>query len=542
MLAVAAAALIACSGLVACSGRAPSAGGAPPELVPAACPPWRAPPRLGIVDAVVDETTAQRLIEHRRQVEQERVLEELDPALVASSLRLEQSQIALGCVSLDAVVDVGRALFMRSWRRSDGWGHALVDTSGNASGNANSTGALLRRVQEGRFGGPDALSCQSCHWKGGALGAGDRVDDAWLAGDGDDVDSADARNPPALWGAGWVEIAAREISADLREQADGVQKLAGFDGAPVTRPLASKGISFGTASATPDGAGGATLDLSGVVGVDADLIVKPFGLKGTSATLREFIGASLQLHLGLQAEEVVSQAASARRVELGDGPTDDPDRDGVTREITEGQLSALALLIATTDAPPLAALDEGPYREPELFSNELDIVRSPEFTARWLDGFALFGRFGCASCHVPFVPVTGSRYRASDASAAASAVVVDLASDGARPIPDRDDEGRFLVAAFSDFKRHDLGPRLAGRHADGGVPAELWLTKRLWGVGLTSPYLHTGAAMTFDEAVAMHGGEAEDAARAFARADEDERVSLRLFLASLARAPSVRIR
>ena len=55
---------------------------------------------------------------------------------------------------------------------------------------------------------------------------------------------------------------------------------------------------------------------------------------------------------------------------------------GVTREITEGQLTALTLLIATLDAPPLAALDEGPYREPELFSNELEMVRSPELTAR----------------------------------------------------------------------------------------------------------------------------------------------------------------
>lgn len=495
----------------ACTGRSPAQGAPLSEPVPEVCTPRRAPPALGVLDSVVDDVTAQRVLSWRRDVEEERMLEELNPALVRESLRLEQSQIALGCVDLDDTVDVGRALFLRTWTRADGWGGA--DTS------------TLRRVQRGTEGGPDALSCQSCHWKGGAHGAGDRADNAYLFGDGDDVTSADARNAPALWGAGWVELAAQEISAEIQAQAEGVRQLAGYEGATVTRPLASKGISFGTATASPDG----TLDLSGVVGVDPDLVVKPFGLKGTHATLRSFVGNSLAVHLGLEAEERFGAGGSG-----GDSDSDG-DGDGVVREITEGQLTSLVALLATLDAPPLAALDEGPYREPVLFSNELEIVRSPEYTARWLDGFAMFGTFGCASCHVPFVPVEDARYRTND-------VVIDLAADGARPVPERDDEGRWLVPAFTDFKRHDMGPALAGRHDEAGVPASMWLTKRLWGVALTSPYLHNGAAITFDEAVSLHGGEAEEAARNFALADEDERVSLRLFLASLARAPSVRIR
>ena len=48
--------------------------------------------------------------------------------------------------------------------------------------------------------------------------------------------------------------------------------------------------------------------------------------------------------------------------------------------------------------------------------------------------------------------------------------------------------------------------------------------------------------MTVDEAIVMHGGEAAVAARKFALLSEAEQIDLRLFLASLARAPSVRIR
>lgn len=183
----------------------------------------------------------------------------------------------------------------------------------------------------------------------------------------------------------------------------------------------------------------------------------------------------------------------------------------------------------------------GPYREAVLFSNELEIVRSPEFTSRWIAGFSTFGRVGCASCHIPFVRVNDPRYR-TRAPVSGSEVVVDLAVDGARPVPERDDEGRYLIPAFTDFKRHDMGPALAGRVNEDGVPASAWMTRRLWGLALTSPYLHTGAAMTFDEAVSAHGGEAEQAARSWSLLDEDERVSVRLFLSSLARAPSIRIR
>ena len=510
--------------VVGCSGRR-SEGTAPVFVdagVSAVCEGYRAPPRLGVVDAVVDEESAARALSFRAARVQERIRAEVDPEAVRATLRIEEEHLAAHCLDLDGIVDVGRGLFERTFTRAEGQGNALGGTP-----------SPLRRVQQGRFGGPDALSCVSCHWKGGAAGGGDRADNAYLFGDGDDVDRADVRNPPALWGAGWVELAAAELSADLGVQKADLVRRARSLGQAQSGLLVSKGISFGTLTAQPDGA------VAGAVGVDADLIVKPFGLKGTRRTLREFVGASLHLHLGMQAEEVVR--AQNPTVDLGDGGGDDPDGDGVTREITSAQLTALVLYLATLDAPPLRALEEAPDREAVLFSNELSFVRSPEFTLRFAQGFALFGRVGCAVCHVPFVRVDRSRYQ-TQSELGGAAVVVDLAADGARPTPARDGAGRFLLPVFSDFRRHDLGEALAGLYPEDGVPAGTWLTRRLWGSALTTPWLRTGSAMTVDEAIVMHGGEAAVAARKFALLSEAEQIDLRLFLASLARAPSVRIR
>lgn len=481
-------------------------------------------PTLGVQDALVNVTEAQRVLMWRAQLEEQRLLEELNPDAVRAALRVEQREIEEGCLDLDGVVDVGRALFLRTFTRADGLGH----------------GGSLMRFQRGRFGGPDAVSCQSCHWKGGSAGAGDRADNAYLYGDGDDVTTSDVRNPPALWGAGWVELVAREMSADLLRAADDLIAAAESSGRRVSVDLRTKGIGFGTLHADVGANGAVALDTRDVEGVDPDLIVKPFGWKGTFATLREIIGASLQLHLGLQADEVI-RAPAQHGVDVGDGPPDDPDGDGVVDEVTEGQVTALVLYLATLDAPPFEAPEQGAYREPVLYSKNLEFVRSPEYTARWVEGFRLFRSIGCASCHVPYLPLFDTRMR-TQAPGAARAIVVDLATEGAAPVPPADESGHRLVAAFSDFRRHDLGPGLRSRHEDRGVGSQLWLTRPLWGLSQTSPYLHTGSAVTFDYAIARHGGEAAASAAAYRGLGDDEMESVRFFLGALARAPALRVR
>ena len=112
----------------------------------------------------------------------------------------------------------------------------------------------------------------------------------------------------------------------------------------------------------------------------------------------------------------------------------------------------------------------------------------------------------------------------------------------AEPRPAQNDEGLYVVPVFSDFKRHNMGEVLASNTVEHGVAREEYLTRRLWGVANTRPFLHDGSAVLFDEAIAMHGGEAAPIAEAFLNLSEADKASLRIFLLSLRRAPTIRIR
>jgi CxxC motif-containing protein (DUF1111 family) len=95
------------------------------------------------------------------------------------------------------------------------------------------------------------------------------------------------------------------------------------------------------------------------------------------------------------------------------------------------------------------------------------------------------------------------------------------------------------VHLFSDLKRHDMGDALATPAAQGTIPASVFLTRPLWGLAETAPYLHDGRAPTIDDAIRMHGGEAAAARDKYLALDDDGRASVRVYLASLSRAPKL---
>lgn len=497
-----------------------------PDAAPEPCPPWTPPPGLGgVAHGIVDEVEARRWLAFRAAREQERLREALDPAGVAARYRVEQADIERGCVDTPALVDLGRGLFMRRFTLAEGFGNALAGVDGTDAGDRPPPN--LRRLQKGHFGGPDAARCTDCHWKGGFAGGGDRVDNSFLYGDGVDLETHDPRNPPALWGAGWTERIAVEMSEELAAIAADARARAAAGGAPVEVALTAKGVFFGRVVAHPDG----RLDTARIEGVDPDLVVKPFGWKGVFATLRDFVAHSLHIHFNLQAESLV---AAPGELNLGEGPDAlDPDADGVTREITDGQLTALVAFLATLDAPRMEVPVEGGFADP--FAPELPaIIDAPEFALRWAEGAEAFADLGCAGCHVPLMTVR-------DPALDIGGVTIDLAVEGALPRPGFDGEV-YVVPVFSDFKRHDMGPLLAARHPERAVAPERWMTRRLWAVGQTGPYLHDGSAATVDEAIARHGGEAAFAAAAWLEAPESVRSGVRVFLSALRRAPSIRIR
>lgn len=426
-----------------------------------------------------------------------RFLDAVQPGHLFDATRVDEADIEAGRWTPGDLFAVGGQLFNYTFTRENGFGGK--DRPGMA------------RFHQGRRGGPDAPRCASCHWRGGPQGGGDAADAAYLDGDGDAQSSALGRNPIALLGEGFVEIAAAEISADLASIRAALVASAQQQGAPVKGALITRGIDFGVLTAKPDG----TVDTSAVVGVDADLVIKPFGWKGNFTTLRDAVEDALLIHHGMESDYLVAHAGKDR---VGPFGGDDPDGDGVVHEITEGQVTALTLFLAMGETPAIITPSD---------SNSV---------LAWADGQTRFQAIGCADCHVPSIPIRSTTFVLPSRGGGAS-VSVDLASDAAEPrITASAEDGKVRVSLFSDLKRHDLGPDLAEPRADRGVPGELFMTRPLWGVARSGPYMHDGRAPTLDDAIFAHGGEAQKARDAYQALDDVRRGTVRVYLTSLTRA------
>ncbi len=74
-------------------------------------------------------------------------------------------------------------------------------------------------------------------------------------------------------------------------------------------------------------------------------------------------------------------------------------------------------------------------------------------------------------------------------------------------------------------------------------PSSRRLSKSIWGCRASGPYLHDGRAETFEEAIAMHGGEAEKTSVRFFGLSATQRQQMLAFLKSLtAPRPQFRLR
>jgi cytochrome c peroxidase len=464
---------------------------------------------------------------------------------------IDQGRIDAGQVPLAELFRAGQALFDARFNRLDGVGRP------------GSTGAGLPRGPSQpaftRLSGPDANSCFGCHNQPRSGGGGEFTVNVFvLAQERDPIvrtlDERDSneRNTLGMFGAGAIEMLAREMSAELIATRDAARAEAMKRGRDVRRPLEAKGISFGTLLAHPDG----LVDPRGIDGVDWDLIVKPFHQKGAVVSLREFTVTALNHHHGMQAAE-----------RFGAGV--DADRDGVVDELTPGDVTALTLYQAALPIPGRL------------------LPRDPARRAAAERGERLFEQAQCTRCHVPSLildrPVFSEpnpynppgNLRPADVG---RPVRFDLTREGPGPRLERLPDGRARVWAFTDLKRHDVSDgdyphfaneRLAQGTLIGSAPASdfteppqprpvrEFLTRKLWDAGNSDPYGHRGDLTMLTEAIHFHGGEARDARDAFFALGDDDRAAVIEFLKSLqvlpdgaarvtqepeAAAPSVRAR
>ena len=151
-----------------------------------------------------------------------------------------------------------------------------------------------------------------------------------------------------------------------------------------------------------------------------------------------------------------------------------------------------------------------------------------------------FGQIGCATCHVPSMtlnartfsePSQNANFRdvtfpagqnAADRGVTArNPVRFDITRDQpdnrvVLPNTNGDLLGSFrrsgdgaVVNMFSDLKRHRMGNDLAEQIDEVGTGADTFITRGLWGIGSTAPYLHDGRATTLTEAILYHTGASE---------------------------------
>ncbi len=426
-----------------------------------------------------------------------------------------------------------------------------------------------RPIHDGERGGLDASSCRSCHFAGGPDGAGSSSQRAFLRGDGVHVSSAAVRDAPHVMGLGYVALVAAEMTAELAAHRARTAQIAAAlarDAAPITIPLVVQDgdVSFGVLVARPTPSGG-VVDDDGVQGVSKDLVVRPFGHKGRHADLVALADEALAVHHGLQSSAYLRRHRDDAARILGDGPAVDPDEDGEPRVTTAEPGAELGGAHAVLLASYLAMLGVPVVAPPD----------TPDLLVRFARGRAVFGAVGCTQCHVERLWWKDPVLRVAAADGSGLQGSIDLDEHGREPRATRVDYGPRDVARgvpvylFSDLKRHDLGPALAdpvdeplprppgapsdndptgtdgsddgagGAAADDDAPAPVpgavWLTRPLWGVADTAPYLHDGRAPTLHDAISLHGGEAQAARDAYLALNDDDRAALRAFLASLTR-------
>lgn len=450
-------------------------------------------------------------------------------------------------VPLQELLAHGQKLFSAVWTDQEGGGRPF--TKGNGNPLADHANPLIFPRNFNRVSAPDANSCAGCHNLPVAGGGGDIVTNVFVlgqrfdfatfngsdllptagtvdeAGNVTDLQSiADSRATPGMFGSGFVEMLARQMTADLQAIRDATPP--GGSSALVT-----KGISFGRIARSPDG----RWDVSQVEGLVApslqtsgpghppSLVIRPFHQGSNVVSIRQFTNNAFNHHHGIQPTERFG--------------FDDPDGDGVESEMTRADVTAATLFQAVMAVPGRV------------------IPNDPRIEAAVLLGERRFRQIHCTACHVPSLPLEDQGWIFTEPNpynppgnlrvGEAPTFAVDLT--GRRlPAPRlRPSGGVVHVPAFTDLKVHDIcdGPNDPNREPlDMNQPAgstgflagnERFLTRKLWGVASEPPFFHHGQFTTLRQAVLAHGGEAQAIRAAFLDLPPHEQDSIIEFLKTL---------
>jgi hypothetical protein len=454
-------------------------------------------------------------------------------------------------LTIAKLIAFGEKLFTAKWTSQEGQGRP--NTKGTAAGPrlSDPSEPLTFPRNFNRVSGPDSNSCSGCHNEPFVGGGGDRATEVFVLGQRFDFATFDHTDPIPTKGAmdergefvtlqtianerktigmngsGFIEMLARQMTSDLRATRDSISPGA-------SKALVSKGVSFGVLKRAMSG----TWDTSGVEGLPApslassdaahppSLIIMPFHQAGAAISLRQFTNNAFPHHHGMQPEE---------RFGIGI----DQDGDGFVNELTRADITAVTIYQATLPVPGRAIPDD------------------PEVHEAVHRGEQLFSQIGCADCHTPKLPLADNGWIYTEPNpfnppgnlrvGDAPSLAVDLTSDelpGPRLKPDS--RGIAWVPAYTDLKLHDITTGPSDPNAEPldqnqppGTPKFFagntkFITRKLWGVGNSGPYMHHGKFTTMREAILAHSGEALASRESFEALSEQDRDCVIEFLKSL---------
>jgi len=454
-------------------------------------------------------------------------------------------------IHLRKLIAHGQKLFNAVWTDQEGGGRPLTKGTGNPLSDLTDPLRFPRNFN--RVSAPDANSCAGCHNQphGIAGGGGDFVANVFVLGQRFDfatfdlmnllptksaVDErsqkvtlqniANSRATLGMFGSGYIEMLARQVTADLQAIRNTIQP--GY-----SAPLTSKGISFGTLGRRDDG----TWDTSRIEGLPAtslgstsatnppSLVIRPFHQAGRVVSIREFSNNAFNHHHGIQSTERF-------------GINSDPDGDGFVNEMTRADVTAVSVFQATMAVPGRV------------------IANDPAIEAAVLNGERRFAGIGCAQCHVPSLPLDNRGWFYSEPNpynpptnlrpGEAPTLTVNLNAE-TLPAPrlKADRSGVVHVPAFTDLKLHDI---TAGPGDPNVEPLDMqqpagsmgffegnskFITKKLWGCANESPFFHHGQYTTLREAILAHAGEALATRQAFQALSDYDQDSVIEFLKTL---------
>jgi len=465
------------------------------------------------------------------------------------------------------LLDYGKRLFSANWTIQEGAGRPL--TKGTGRELADPTRPLVFPRNFNRISGPDANSCAGCHNSPYGIpgGNGDIVANVFVLGQRFDFATFDAREAKptvgsrdergnlvdvgtignsrstlGMFGSGYVEMLARQMTAELQAIRDSLR-------ASQSKALVTKGISFGMLSRRSDG----RWDTSLVEGLPypavysnegetpPDLIIRPFHQAGNVISLRQFTTTALNHHHGIQAEERFGSDARYNVAEHFRPDID--DGDAVHIEATRADITALTLFQAAMAVPG------------RVIPRDADIEAAVE------TGERLFTKVGCATCHVPALPLDRDGWLYSEPNpynpfgnllaGQAQTFVLNLnRSELPQPRLHAHD-GVTMVPAFTDLKLHDItsGPddpnrepvdmqRAKGSEMHFAADAffagnSKFITRKLWGVANKPNFYHHGKYTTMREAILAHAGEAQRSTDRFKALADHERDCIIEFLKTL---------